>query len=286
MQKESSKTALLKGLGHQVAQAAEHVPKFFAKAVGDPDHMKALAGYKHQATHSGGPDSLLATPAIWAAEKLLGKGKVDDALWKYVSKPALMADIGAGHVLSKIPLVGKKLFRTTEKLPWGDKLHKDVERASALAPLTKLRDVSEPFIIGYGLEKGLEKVRDFRHTRGQNPMEKDASAEVGMADRQLREKVASAMLHLHSENKGHRKRAHATRLLYRQVEMGLSEMPRSFGEFEEKLATLINQDLVIVEKALELTGGTTKLGEVAARLDSRTLNASEEFQAAILGDEV
>jgi hypothetical protein len=102
----------------------------------------------------------------------------------------------------------------------------------------------------------------------------------------LRKLAAEKLLQLRSSNKEHEKRAYALRLIYKQAEMGYGDIPRSFDELQEKVASLLTQDLYVLEKALELTGGNIKLGELASG-DSKLGNgsASEVFQASILGDD-
>ena len=104
-----------------------------------------------------------------------------------------------------------------------------------------------------------------------------------MNQQNLMQKAASTMLRLDDENKGHTKRAQAIRLLYKQAEMGLSQAPQTFGELEEKLAYLINEDLVVLEKAMDLAGGNIKLGELSST-EIKARNPSDMFRAAILGD--
>ena len=102
----------------------------------------------------------------------------------------------------------------------------------------------------------------------------------------LKKIAAQKMLQLHTSNKEHEKRAHALRLIYKQAEMGYGDIPRSFDELQEKVASLITQDLNVLEKALELTGGNIKLGELAnsdTKLGGGT--ATEVFKASILGDD-
>ena len=102
----------------------------------------------------------------------------------------------------------------------------------------------------------------------------------------LRKIAAQKMLQLHSSNKEHEKRAHAIRLIYKQAEMGYGDIPRSYDELQEKVASLLNQDLYVLEKALELTGGNIKLGELAnsdAKLGGGS--ATDVFKASILGDD-
>lgn len=96
--------------------------------------------------------------------------------------------------------------------------------------------------------------------------------------------AAQKMRQLDGAVKVHEKRAHALRLLYKQAELGYGEVPRSYDELQDKLASLLNQDLYVLEKALELTGGNIKLGELDRTIEPQAYTASEQFQAAILGD--
>ena len=95
--------------------------------------------------------------------------------------------------------------------------------------------------------------------------------------------AAEKMLQLHSENKKHIKQAHALRLLYKQAELGLCEVPGSYNELLEKVATLCNQDLNVLEKAIELAGGNYSLGTVSSN-DPQSLNSSQQFLASMLGE--
>jgi len=241
----------------------------------DPQARKAIRGLREQAVGEKAiPGSFVAMLPQWAAGKVLGKERVRGAAWKYVHGPSLATDLIVGRALEKTPLVGKKLFRTKEKIPWGKDLYKEVERSSALAPLMKVRDFAAPMALAYAAEKGLGALK-----KGLPPAEGVKQA----MDGDLREKVASAMLQLHGENKEHKKRAHATRLLFKQAELGLGEVPQSYSEFEEKLASLINQDLEVFEKALELGSDLTKIGDLGVP-EASGLNSEEKFQAAVLGD--
>jgi hypothetical protein len=247
------------------------VPKRFASGISEKDKEKAYRGYRAQAMRSG-EDSLVGYFPKMLAEKLLGKKRVGKALWKGIHEPALRADTAIGDVLAKMPGVGG-LFKSKEQIPWGKGLHKDVTRSSALGPLTKLRDVAEPIALGVGLERGIHKVKEITGRNHENSMD----------DFELRKEAASTMLRLHQENKEHTKRAHALRLLYKQAELGQSVLPQTLSELEEKLASLVNQDLVVFEKALELAGGSMKLGELS-RDEARPFSAEEQFRASVLSD--
>lgn len=102
----------------------------------------------------------------------------------------------------------------------------------------------------------------------------------------LLKKAAEKMLQLNRENKEHEKRAHATKLIYKQAELGYGELPQSYKELQEKVANLLNQDLSVVEKALEMTGGNLSIDELGNTDFSIAGNAEENFQASILGDAI
>lgn len=251
----------------------ESVPKYFRKNISEKDFKKAWRGYQQQGSES--TDSLLAFIPAMAAEKLIGQKKVRNFLWSKVNSPALKADTALGGALSKVPGM-RRLFTAKETIPWGKKQLREVERSSALAPLVKVRNIAAPILVGTGIERGLSKLREHNKNKGNEPM-----------DRDLREKVASTMLRLDHENKEHTKRAHALRFIYKKAEVGLEQVPQTFEELEQKIASLMTQDLVVLEKALELAGGQLKLGELDSTRDSTSaFSATEKFQAAILGDEI
>ena len=257
------------------AKSGSHgrVPKSLVAGISEKSKGKAYRGYRDLASQHGA-DSIVAFLPKLLMEKALGKKRFDSMAWHALHKPALHADTAVGNVLSKIPLAGRA-FKVKEQIPWGKGLQKEVIRNSALGPLVKLRGISEPILVGVGLEKGLHKVKELAG--------RTHEGEMGNADQDLREKVASTMLRLHEENEGHKKRAHALRLLYKQAELGQVVLPQTLGELEEKLASLLTQDLVVFEKALELSGGAVKMGELGLS-DPRSLNASQQFQATILGE--
>lgn len=236
---------------------------------------------RHQAV-SANDESLLMWPIRALSRKVLPhkvNRKVKNFMWNAVSAPSLRADIAAGQVLQKIP-GAKSLFTMKTPVPWGKNITYDIHRPSALAPLAKARDIAEPILVGVGLEKGIRTLTKKRDQMGQhNQMENQ--------DQSLREKVASVMLQLHEKNKEHEKRAQALKFLYRQAELGLSQLPSSHSELETKLASLVNEDLKVLEKALELAGGNMKLGELG-NVDTTShspVKPAEKFQADILGNE-
>jgi hypothetical protein len=99
----------------------------------------------------------------------------------------------------------------------------------------------------------------------------------------LRKLAAQKMLQLYDENRKHIKQAQAMRLVYKQAELGLCNMPSSYSELQEKVASLCTQDLGVLEKALELNVGNYSLGTIQNN-DPTNLNPSQQFLATMLGE--
>lgn len=161
----------------------------------------------------------------------------------------------------------------TKIKPWEERLTKAAAASSVLSILTKL---------GNNFPSPVGSLTELSKIEGTRSQVNEASSKLASVD--LREKIASEMLRLDSEVRGHRKRAHALKLLYKQAELGVTQLPQTFSDLEEKLAALVREDLTVLERALELTGGTAKLGELC-ETEAQALNASEKFQAVVLGDE-
>lgn len=125
---------------------------FLRKGISSLD-KRVLRGYRRESMRGAGPDSFIAWLPIEAAKKLVGPKKVHKALWK-VQKGALNADMLAGSVPQKLPLVGG-LFTQHDLVPFGKGLQKEVDRPSILAPLVKARDIAAPIVVGVALEKRL-----------------------------------------------------------------------------------------------------------------------------------
>lgn len=244
-------------------------------------------GFRRAAVDAG-PESFLADAAGFFMPKRLREG-LKNTMWKYVSRPALKADTWLGSQARKVPGM-KGLFTAKEQIPLGGGLHKDIERASALAPLAKARNIAVPIVAGIGIEKGIKDISSklkgdgLAEPPGNYAMmnhEDLQKAAHSLDTAELREKVASAMLQLHGKNKEHEKRAQATRLLFKQSELGLTSLPSTYDEFEQKLASLVGQDLAVLEKALELTAGNMKLGELTGS-SFEAHDAAATFQADVL----
>jgi hypothetical protein len=58
-------------------------------------------------------------------------------------------------------------------------------------------------------------------------------------------------------------------------------VPTTYGEFEQKVASLVSQDLAVLEKALELSAGDVKLGELSG-VSLASQDAAVQFQNQIM----
>lgn len=258
----------MRGPTRRAAGAGLKVPENFAANISAKDKEQAYRGYRSQAMRTGDESIVGYLPKLLAG-KVFGERRTHNFMWKNVHEPALRADTAVGGVLAKAPLIGSA-FKVKEQVPIGKGLHKDIVRSSALGPLYKLRDVAEPIAFSVGLERGIHKAKEVMGRTHQD-----------LEDHELRKEAASTMLRLNDENAGHKKRAHALRLIYKQAELGHSVLPQTLVELEEKIGSMLNQDLVLIEKALELTGGSVKLGELSSDY-AKPLTATEQFQASIL----
>lgn len=295
--------------------SAAKIKQFFTRGLNQSLKREEIRGLARQGRKSG-MDSFFLMPAHWAAGKVFGKGKTSKATWKYLQRPILEADTAAGNVAKDVASTvmpkswAKSLFTTKEQVPTSSKRLLEIERPSLVAPAGHVSAVATPIIVANQLNKGVDKLQKAKSERDQVEASKEREREKlrgliqgkafkkvasaltgrvqsvmdGPMDKEQLKKAASAMLQLHRENKKHEKRAHAERVLFKMAEAGFTELPKNFGEFEQKLASLMNQDLAVLEKALELSGGTLKFGELDTTDSSNPQNATEAFQAAIMGE--
>ena len=219
----------------------------------------------------------LATPLKWGASKIVGAKAVDKAIYKTFHKPLAALDIGAGQVLKKglgkITKKGKHLFDDKRVLETGTKKGlqtggKEHYIPSALAPVKKVGAFAIPALGAMKLEemvKGKKKM-------GDQKLIKEADL-----------KKTAEMLHgLNIERNQFKKEAKATELLYKQAELGQITMPRTFAEYQEKVAELLGKDLDVMEEAIKIASSSeNELGGLddTARLVS---NPRTAFQQSIL----
>jgi hypothetical protein len=74
------------------------------------------------------------------------------------------------------------------------------------------------------------------------------------------------------------KKARAEKLAFREVELGVTEPFKNLEEYQKKIASLLGDDLDILEKALERGYGTSqRLGELVNEAGSKVTNPFEHF---------
>ncbi len=106
-----------------------------------------------------------------------------------------------------------------------------------------------------------------------------------MQRKELLKTAAEKMLQLSERNKEHEKRGQALRILYKNAELGYADVPRTYSELEEKIASLMTQDLNAVEKALEISvANGSPFGEVEKHAQKRLQPETEFAIAMISGD--
>jgi len=243
------------------------VADYITKAHSLPPRIHAAL--RSKAFEQAGTESFLGMLASPIANRLVGKRKFQKAMFKYMHESIRKVDavLGqmAGDVAKKITPFDK-VFVQKELVPMGGGWHKQIERPSAVAPLGKVRDLAVPLVVGLESEKLLRKHQE-------------------MKDQELRKKAAAKMLQLHEENKQHEKRARAIRLIYKQAEAGFSPIPRTYSELQEKVASLLKEDLNVMEKAVEMSQGATfqKMGSLDVADPSAGGTTPEtQFQAAVI----
>jgi len=207
---------------------------------------------------------------------------------RHIGVPALKADIAAGKALQKVTPF-KNMFKIREKVPLGGKLYEEINRPSGLAPATKVMQFAVPIAGGMAIEDKIDKLM------GDNNMKKQANKATVTLEKTAAVKLATELIRLQSEtsklaqaNTSHEKRAKAEKLVYKQASLGLTNFPQSYEELQEKVASLANQDLDVVEKALEFQVGDVHMGQLHNSFMDTPISTTPEgqFAASLLGDDV
>jgi hypothetical protein len=244
--------------------------KLFTRHFGNKG-TKVLSGLQRGAGEAGS-ESFFTAPVMMVSDKIFGKGKAQEKTWKYISKPATVADMAIGEHLQKVPLM-EGLFTHKEKIPWGPeklKLTKEISRPSAIAPLAKVKDIAVPIIVGAGLTKGVNSIRD---------KIKERTNQNGKGSPSAPTTPPQEMPHNLNENlekKGH--------------EMHSPESFWDYGKYleqESQRVSLFQNDNVKVaasDQAVELATDFAKLGELDDSPDERQAqDPVSTFMAEVLG---
>lgn len=229
-----------------------------------------------------GESPFVLAPFNWAAKKVLGDKKVNQAYWKYFQKPIVKADVNLGTIAQKATKSvtggkGGKLWSEKKILPTGRKrgLFKKTRTGgeehhvpSVLAPASKTGKFVIPML---GAMK-LEEILKGKKPMSNKPIVKEADLK----------KVAEMLNTLNDERNKFKKEAKATELIYKQAEMGQVKFPETFAEYQEKVAELLGKNLDVVEEAIKMASSSET--DTLGGLDntSNPGNAQDAFQRAIL----
>lgn len=241
-------------------------------------------GYAQQAKETG-MDSIMMMPI-----NLIGGDKAKNWVAKNIAMPALKADTAVGSAANKLTskvTPFKKVFKINEKVPVGGKMYRQVERESLTAPVAKASRIIFPFAGAAALDK---QVRE-GFSQDNSKMQKKAESSIFVKmEKTSAVKLAKEVFRLSeenqklaSDNQEYFQKERATQLLFKQAQMGLIDMPASYEELQEKVASLAKEDLDIVEKAMSLQIGDTGIGKIGG-LSSQAVPSTpeEEFFIGML----
>ena len=199
-----------------------------------------------------GTNSLFGGAANWIAKKLVGEEKAQHGLYDHFQRPLTNMDERAGKVLSK-HLAAPKLFTQVDVLPTSRKIggnHALIEhtRHSATAPIGKAVKFVTPLAAAVGVSNLLARDGEDKMAQQNDPTEdkdellKEASAAFVVAHRRLE----------------------AEKLAFSMVERGKIPPFMDYESFQEKVASILDKDLAVVEEALELDADLADMGKVAS----------------------
>ena len=246
--------------------------------------------------HARDERPFLVSAANWLSNKVPGtrNNALNKAYAKYINEPITKADVSLGLAAQRAQrrLFGKskdgkwrdtaKLFTEKKNIGLGKKRggmtgNVEYDVPSITAPVSKTGKFVIPLLGAMKLEeivKGKKKMSD------QNKIITEADLK----------KTASMLSHLHSRNKQLEKKAHATKLLYKQAELGQIIFPKTHEEFEVKVAELMHKDLNVVEEAIKMAAASEELNNTfGGSLTSQATgapsgNAQQAFQRSIIGE--
>ena len=217
--------------------------------------------------------SLFAWPGLAVARKLKGKGTVDQALYSRFHRPLKNVDEKLGRLLER-ELGAKKLFRQVDVLPtrrtMGKGKHRvriEHETRSATAPLSKAVKIVAPLAATLYVADKLDK-----------------TGEEIMADQAPIENKDTLLKQAADALDSAQKRESAVKIAFDMVERGKVPPFETFSEFEEKIASLMQMDLRVVEEALELDIDMPDLGKVASEGGPAPTDATSTFYHRLAED--
>ena len=95
---------------------------------------------------------------------------------------------------------------------------------------------------------------------------------------ELIKKQGSELVRLEKVAAEFEKKARAEKIAFREVELGVTEPFKNIEEYHKKIASLMGDDLDVLEKALERGYGTSRrLGELVEGTGSKVTNPFEHY---------
>jgi len=94
---------------------------------------------------------------------------------------------------------------------------------------------------------------------------------------ELLKKEHSERLRLEKVAAEFEKKARAEKLAFREIELGISEPFKNFDEYQKKVASLLGEDLDVLEKALERGYGTSRRGGELVGAGGKVENPFEHY---------
>jgi hypothetical protein len=220
-----------------------------------PDATKLIQEGRRMAMKGEGGGSLFMWPALAAARKIGGKARVNRGLYEKYHRPLKNVDEKLGRTLER-ELGTKKLFRQVDVLPTRRTMGRAKHRAliehethSATAPLSKAVKVVSPLAATLYVAEKLDKT-------GGEKMANENEQRVEDKDVLLKE-AADAL-------ETAQRRDEAVKLAFSMVERGKVSPFENYAEFEEKVASLMQKDLRVVEEALDMDVEMADFGKVAS----------------------
>lgn len=215
---------------------------------------KLIQQGRREAMRGEGANSLFAWPALAVARRAKGKDRVNRALYERYHRPLKNLDERAGAALER-ELGTKKLFRQVDVLPTrrrigGNRALIEHETTSATAPVSKAVKMVTPIAATmYAAD----------HLYPESKMASQNTKTEKADDRgELLKQAADALDQAE-------KREEASKIAFALVERGKIPPFESYSDFEEKVASLMEKDLRVVEEALEQDAGLfPDFGKVAS----------------------
>ena len=222
----------LRGLAHE------------APSVTDAVREGRKAAFTGESSHS-----LVGGGARWLADKIKGKPKVDEWLYRNFQRPLKNIDENVGASLAK-HLNAPKLFKHVDVLPHsstieGNRALMEHTTHSATAPIGKVVKATAPLaasLYAMKLMSGGDEEKTAMAQEDKNELLKESSVALTTAHRRIE----------------------AEKLAFVMVEQGKIPPFGDFDSFQEKVAFIMDKNLEAVEQALEMDANLADMGKVAA----------------------